>query len=416
MGHVVAPKFEHALPSLQTSDRAQTHTASVNPPASPSVVDIRAVWDAQTHPCVCPAPRAPMQPTWWQSIAAAPTRRALHRQAACDALPGAMWAERLDAFDAHAAELTLHQTMQWLVQQGVDYVHYPRHWLSTALFPGQYLWAPYRALMPLDAAHLTLTPQCCITTDHAVLDGVVVRHTQPSQPPAAASAPRAPIVVVPGNAMRWEDCQMWLAELAERTGREVLMFNYRKMGASIGTACNTNTAIYDAQAALLHGQTLSSGSKLSVVAISMGGGASAAAIDALKRADVIKHADIAHWVGIHTFGSLDCLVGARWGAWPARLSRFGFGVLGLNFFDAQGTLALGPLAQAMCVLNAEHDALIAPAAVLTLPQPLPASWHKKLAYTRTTYAAGRRHGDLQGALEAGGWADLLASEQMTSLA
>ncbi|RYF46844.1 MAG: hypothetical protein EOO38_13330 [Cytophagaceae bacterium] len=363
MRNVAPPSLSAASNEISSSGSVGAHS----PVESARVARPQGIADAKYGLAKRPLGAQERTVRWWQAAVARPTRQVLvgHSQARGES--SELWQPRLAAFELHTAQLSLWEATLWAAQQICDLVNLPKRALSRMLFPGQWMHLPSfpGGMEPLPG--LQRVPQMLITPDHAILDGLSIQHR-------GVSAKGGPIVVAPGNAMVWEALEPWLMALAEVTSRDVVMYNYRNFGQSTGSICSTNAASRDVQAAIRHTASIAQGASLCVLAISIGGGCAATAIESLQQAGALEPRDIDRFIALHTFSSLPAIMGRLIGSMSTSTARLALACTRMQPLDTAYILNRAALAQHLIVATASSDHIVSPEAALRIPRPLPETW------------------------------------------
>jgi hypothetical protein len=226
-----------------------------------------------------------------------------------------------------------------------------------------------------------LTPVGLVTEDHALLDGMFVTSNRAG--PKGQNWPT--VLFVPPNGMTYEEMLVPACLFAEKYRADVLLFNYRGVGKSLGRLQSIEDAVVDTATFLAHACAHSA--SVGILGLSMGGGTAAAAVARLHRAGTLPEGAPSLFVAVHTFSSWFDVARGRFGPMWAH-TFFGLArVLGMHDLETSAYLQNHPLAQRTLVAEASTDGVL-PAAARLGNQPLPPE------HAQVFWDAGARHGDL----------------------
>lgn len=186
--------------------------------------------------------------------------------------------------------------------------------------------------------------------DHQQLDGMVVYGDNKKDPTKPV------LVMCLGNMMRYEDFIYQAKYIAMQAHVNVVLYNPRGVGLSLGEEFTLDEAVEDCKTFIQYAQNNLCGGeagKIAVLGISLGGGI---ATEALKQLQEEKPplGKIAHYINVNSFPSLPkCAEGVM--GLNSKLGNLALGLIGLNPLNSGRTLAARKLAKITTVITAEQD-------------------------------------------------------------
>jgi predicted alpha/beta-fold hydrolase len=281
----------------------------------------------------------------------------LARYAAAQPQHAALWAQRGAALTAHLQTLTPGQLLAMAGRQVVDRCSLLRSFLMrTALHPAIAMYADGTGLADAQVGSLVQRGEArrvhFFTRDHVLLDGLVLRAGQ------GADSPSTPMLVVGlGNAMVYEQMIELCRPLTQAPySVNVLLYNDRGIGKSLGRQTSTQQAVLDCRAALCFAKQHSQ--NLGVFGISLGGGVTAAALAQAQDAGEVVAQDVGVYINCHSFPSLSKCIGSLVNPWVGAFARGLFALLGINNLDTAQVLQSRRLARDVVVLTASDDTIM----------------------------------------------------------
>ncbi len=188
--------------------------------------------------------------------------------------------------------------------------------------------------------------------DHQQLDGMILY----KGPTLDKTKPT--LVMCPGNGMTYEDLRREALVIAEKNQANIVLYNARGVGLSLGDEFTTDEAVEDCKAALKYALTNlcdNDPDRLQAFGHSLGGGITAQALKELIHEKVFERIGV--YFNHRSFASLpDCLEGLS--GISAKISRVGFALLGLNPLNAADALLTTNLAKKVYVVTAENDQIM----------------------------------------------------------
>lgn len=197
------------------------------------------------------------------------------------------------------------------------------------------------------------------TEDHQLIDGAVI-YAKPDQ----KEIQRPTLVMCPGNTEAYEDFLEIAMKHSKKFNVNVVLYNPRGVGNSLGSSRSTDDSVLDAKAAIEYAlNNLCKDSKghidssnLAVYGFSLGGGLSAEALKALIKEEKIEQ--IGLYTNIHSFRSLDKFVGGLARDKTPAISTFTKYLLkmfSLNNLDTEKTLKENKLANRVQIVTSTDD-------------------------------------------------------------
>ncbi|MBA3238772.1 MAG: alpha/beta fold hydrolase [Parachlamydiaceae bacterium] len=182
--------------------------------------------------------------------------------------------------------------------------------------------------------------------DHQQLDAKIIRGGELDEV-------RPIFVMCPGNGMSYEN---WL-DLAQNIARshkvDVLLYNSRGIGLSLGEPHHTDELVEDCKAAINYALDLCEDStRVEVLGLSLGGGITATALHEIQKEEKFK--EIGLYINVNSFPSIPGVLNGLADV-PVWSGRIALGVLGLNPLNAGDALSEGKLASKTVVITAEND-------------------------------------------------------------
>ena len=187
------------------------------------------------------------------------------------------------------------------------------------------------------------------TKDHQQLDGMVVYEG------AAMDKSKPVVVMCLGNGMLYEDVIYYAKDIARNSHVNVLLYNPRGVGLSLGEEFTLDEAVEDCKAVIKYAQNELCGGdarRLGVFGLSLGGGISAEALKQLQGEKQLKK--IGLYINQNSFPSLHKFAEGSLHLNPL-LGRIALAIVGLNPLNSGHTLATRKLAKHTTVITAEHD-------------------------------------------------------------
>ncbi len=158
-----------------------------------------------------------------------------------------------------------------------------------------------------------------------------------------------------GNGFCYEQ---WLAQ-AERIAREnnvdVLLYNPRGVGLSLGAEYDTDDAVEDCKAVIKYALKDNGWDEVGVFGLSLGGGITATALREMQNEQAVGR--IGLYINCESFPSIhECLKGMT--GIPAIVCRIGLAILGINPLSGAEDLVNRELADITAVITAEEDQIM----------------------------------------------------------
>lgn len=187
------------------------------------------------------------------------------------------------------------------------------------------------------------------TQDHQQIDAMIFRGGNPNEK-------RAVFMMTAGNAWSYEN---WMsqADIISRENKvDVVLFNPRGIGLSLGTEYCTDDAVEDCKTVIKYALENLCKDKdpkqLGVFGLSLGGGISATALKELQDEKIVN--EIGLYINCESFPSIpECAEGML--GIPASISRIAMGILGINPLNAGDALTEKKLANKTAVITAKED-------------------------------------------------------------
>ena len=206
--------------------------------------------------------------------------------------------------------------------------------------------------MQAEELHGRSQPVFFYTNDHVQLDGLLIRPQGPVH---------GTVVCTLGNSMVYEAFHNKALSLCDARSVQVLLYNDRGTGRSLGRQCTVQQAVLDCRAALQYARTLSGGAPIGVFGFSFGGAVTAEALRQEQEAGTMTAADVSHYVICNTFSLMSRFFAQ--GATEAKVIRR-FERRGIDNLDTEQTLHT-PRAVRTTVLTATNDMAICESARLS---------------------------------------------------
>lgn len=185
--------------------------------------------------------------------------------------------------------------------------------------------------------------------DHQQLDARIFRG-------GVSDETRPIFVMCPGNGMSYEDWLDRAQQIASDNNVDVLLYNPRGVGLSLGELHNTDEDVEDCKAAINYALDLCQDpSQVGVLGFSLGGGITATALKELLNEG--KFTEIGLYVNVNSFSSLQGFIKGQTGI-PLIIGRIALWILGINPLNAGDALIQNKLASRTVVITAENDDLM----------------------------------------------------------
>jgi hypothetical protein len=281
----------------------------------------------------------------------------LGRFAAASPQHATLWAQRDANLTAHLQALSPAALLGMAGRQVVDRCALLRSYLMrAALHPAVGMYADATDLCDAEIASLVKRGEArrvhFFTCDHVLLDGLVLRASD------GADSRSTPMLVVGlGNGMVYEQMIELCRPLTQGPySVNVLLYNDRGIGKSLGRQTSTQQAVLDCRAAL--GFAKQHSHNLGVFGISLGGGVTAVALAQAQDAGEVVAEDVGLYINCHSFPSLSKCIGSLISPWAGTLARVLFAVCGINNLNSAQVLQKRRLARDVVVLTASDDEIM----------------------------------------------------------
>ena len=155
--------------------------------------------------------------------------------------------------------------------------------------------------------------------------------------------------------MCYEDFLEAAEQVARTQSVQVLLYNDRGVGASLGRQHSTGAAVRDARAALVFAK--SRAQKVRVLGMSLGGGVMAQALANAAKAGELPHGDVEYFAICHSFTKLSQCVGQMLHPVIGAIARGLLWLMRIDNLDTQRALS-NRLAQRVLCFDAADDQII----------------------------------------------------------
>ncbi|WP_068469719.1 alpha/beta hydrolase family protein [Candidatus Protochlamydia phocaeensis] len=193
------------------------------------------------------------------------------------------------------------------------------------------------------------------TSDHQQLDGCVI-YGGPNK-----GENRPVLVMSQGNLMTYELSYETAKAYAKEYGVNVVLYNPRGIGHSLGKENTTGEAVTDCKAAIEYASQRfcpDNPQKLAVYGHSLGGGISATALKELIQEGALPKGGIGLYTNHHSFSSLQGFISGQANKNLFTIGSIALKLIGLNTLDAEQAVSKNRLASKVIVATGEQDDLM----------------------------------------------------------
>ncbi len=208
-----------------------------------------------------------------------------------------------------------------------------------------------------------VTRLCIPTADHQLLDGCIIQPKGDTNPPRKSDRPV--MVMSQGNHMTYELAYETAKAYATKHNIDVILYNPRGVGLSLGKERTTRQAVTDCKAVIkyaLKHHCKDNPQQLGVYGHSLGGGITASALKELTQSELNN--GIGLYINHHSFSSLHSVV-EGYTKIPKAVAKIALKLLGIHSLNSSKALKKHVLARHTIVVTAQHDEIIKGDAKLT---------------------------------------------------